>query len=137
MAKTDYAADKVLGVLVRGVAFAAPTNAYVGLLLAEPAPGGAAVEPIGNGYARVAVPASTTAWTDPATVDGARETANADVVTFPAPTGAGWGTIVGAATFDAAIGGNRIVDVILQAPREVVAGDPISFEPGSLRISER
>lgn len=137
MAKTDYAADKVLGALVRGVSFAAPTNVYVGLLLAVPSPGEVAVEPVGNSYARVAVPASAAAWTNPATVDGARETANADVVPFSAPTGAGWGTIVAAAAFDAAVGGNRLADVVLQAPREVVAGDPISFEPGSLRISER
>lgn len=137
MAATDYAADKVLGALVRGVSFAAPTNVYVGLLLAEPSPGGVAIEPVGNGYARVAVPASTTAWTDPATVDGARETANANPIAFSAPTGPGWGTIVAAATFDAAIGGNRLVDARLAAPREIVAGDPVTLEPGSLRITAR
>lgn len=74
-----------------------PTQLYIGLLTAMPtkSDGTSMVEVSGNGYARVAVPAAD--WAAPTTLgDNLTETtSNNALLSFPTPTPAGWGTVVG------------------------------------------
>jgi hypothetical protein len=84
----DYAV-KLEKLLFRGEAFTPPASWWVGLDVS--ASGSAFTEPAYTGYARVAVPRSTAAWTDPA---GTGQTSNVAQVTFAAPGSGGGGPVV-------------------------------------------
>lgn len=105
--------------------------------------GTAAVEPVGNGYARVSVPGALTAWagtqgagTTVASSGSSGQTSNNAAVTFPAPTAAGpWGFVWGVAIWDASTAGNQLYWGGLTTPKTVNASDAApSFAAASLTI---
>lgn len=136
MSKSNLWETAVLNSSLRGQSFPVPSNVYVGLLGADPGESGAVGEPTGNDYARVAVAATTAAWTTPAEVEGAMETSNAQEIVFPVPTGAGWGVLSRFGLFLAAVGGEASYYGDLSQTQTVVAGNPLRFPPGSLKIRE-
>ena len=89
--------DQFNNLVLGGAAISAPASLYLALSTAAASPL-APSEPVGNGYARVAVPAS--AWVPAQAISrttlvnglAGGWTANATPLTFPAPTGS-WGTI--------------------------------------------
>jgi hypothetical protein len=84
----DYAV-KLEKLLFRGEAFTPPASWWVGLDVS--ATGSAFTEPTYTGYARVAVPRTTAAWSDPA---GTGQTSNVAQVTFAAPAAGEGGPVV-------------------------------------------
>jgi|SRR6478752_7721809 len=112
-----------------------PATIYIGLMTAAPAPNGSGVvEPVGNNYARVAVPNNPTNW--PAA--SARIKTHAFDITFNAATGGGWGTVTHVGIFDSLAGGNvRLYDA-LAIPRVIAATDIYRFLAGganALKVS--
>lgn len=91
----------------KGTTFpAAPANLYCALYTAAPNDSSASgTEVSGNNYSRVAV--ASTVWsaiTDNGAGNGAN-VSNSSTITFPTPSGAGWGTVVAFALYDAASNG--------------------------------
>jgi hypothetical protein len=86
-------------------------------------------EVTGGSYARVAI--ADTNWTGPASDSSFANTA---ALAFPAPT-ANWGTVIGAAIFDASTAGNLLFYMPLLSPKLINNGDTAPrFEAGQLRI---
>ena len=101
-----------------GALASAPTL-YVALSSTTPAEDGTGfTEPVGNAYARVAVPAGS--W-DPATLADPSAIANAVEVAFAEATGT-WGTMTHLGIFDAATAGNLVLQDLLRDPLD--AGNP-------------
>lgn len=80
----------------------------------------------GNGYARQQI--------SPMTIAGnvASLTSNVD---FPVATPSGWGTITGAAVYDAASGGNFLLSGTLAASKTIDAGDVFRAEAGNITFT--
>lgn len=112
-----------------------PATVYIGLMTSSPLPDGTfVIEPVGNNYARVAVPNNPTNW--PAA--SARTKTHAFDITFNAATGVGWGTVTHVGIFDALSGGNvRLYDA-LAIPRLIANTDIYRFLAGganALKVS--
>lgn len=113
--------------------FSRYTSLYVALLTnidnyltADPA---TYTEVSGGSYARLAI--AETAWTGPASDSSFSNTSD---LVFAAPT-ANWGTVVGAAIFDAATAGNLLFYIPLESPKTINSGDSAArFNAGQLRI---
>ena len=104
-----------------------PATLYCALSTSTPASSGSGfTEPVGNGYARVAVTNNATNF--PAAASKTKNCAIA--ITFPAATGS-WGTITWAGWYDAASGGNFRGAGPLGTAKTVGAADTLSFAPGS------
>lgn len=119
---TDYLENQLILHLFRTGSYTAPTNLYFGLLSTAPDDTGAGTEFSGGAYARVSV-AKGDANFD-ATVGGNGTTANTNAITFPAPSGANWGTASYMAVWDAASAGNMLCYATLPTPRIINDGDP-------------
>jgi hypothetical protein len=97
---SNYLEDATLRHLLKGAAYTQPTNIYVGLYTAAPTDAGGGTEvPNTNGYVRQVVNAWTFSGTTPT------QAVNTNLITFPAATPAGWGTIVAWGLFDALASG--------------------------------
>src|SRR5581483_6910245 len=118
-----YAANLVLSRLFGGTSFTAPATWYVALHTTMPTTAGGGVEPSGNGYARLAV-ANNTANFPAAT---GQQSSEAIAYDFGSPTGSGWGTIVGAAYWDAPTGGNLWFFGPFTTPRTAAAAIDFSL----------
>ena len=131
---TNYAEGLIGAHLFRSSTWTKPTSVYVGLLTAvADAETGSVTEVTGGSYARVAVACADASWTPPS--GGNRLFSNAQVITFPTPTGT-WGTVTHFGLFDASTAGNALVIAPLTASRSVVNGDAApSFAIDTLRIS--
>ena len=116
---TDHVNNKVLDCFFGGQPFAPPPELHVGLSLTRAYKGGYVAEPLGEGYARVAVANDLIHF--PAASLGRKS--NASVITFPEPR-AGWGAVVSVFVADAAQGGNVLAMADLPSPRTVGQGDP-------------
>jgi hypothetical protein len=112
-----------------------PATVYIGLMTAAPNPNGTGVvEPIGNGYTRMAVANNPANW--PAA--SARTKTHTNDITFPTATGAGWGTCTHVGIFDALSGGNLRLYDALAIPRLISATDIDRFLAGganALKVS--
>lgn len=127
----DDLANDTLDLLL-GTAGLLPATVYIGLLLSAPNKDGTSVvEPVGNGYARVAVVNNAVQW--PA-ASSRRKTHTNDIV-FPAATGGAWGTITHFGIFDAASGGALRIADALQNPRTINATDIYRFQAGITPLS--
>lgn len=114
------------------VAVTAVATHYLGLSTTAPAVDGTGVtEPVGNGYARVAIANNTTNWPNAAN----RQKSNGAAFTFPTATPAGWGTITHFVLFDALTGGAVRAYGPLDTPTVVAAGETRSFPPGSIVVT--
>ena len=121
----------ILNLIFGAAAYTPPATLYAGLSTADPLDSGSGLaEPVGNGYARVAVANNATNW--PAAAAGAKS--NGTVVSFAAATGA-WGTITHFVIFDAATAGNRIISGALVTAQAIVSGNTPSFAIGDIDIT--
>lgn len=120
---------------------AKPTALYVALFTSAPTESGGGVEVSGGSYARVNLAPLDANWR--ATQGGnsgnstgtSGLTANASIITFPAPT-ANWGPVTHFAIFDAITSGNMLVWDALTSPRTINNGDPApSFAADGLQVS--
>jgi hypothetical protein len=116
---TDLVNNRVLDCFFGGVAIVPPSTLYVGLSLTRAYKGGYVAEPAGGSYARVAVPNDLTRFQEASF--GSK--ANAEAITFPAPSAA-WGSILSVFIADAAEGGNVLAMADLPSPRTIDASDP-------------
>lgn len=104
-------------------------NNWVGYSTADPGDDGATLaEPVGNGYARVAV--TTATWSAAA----AGSKTNSAVITFPEATG-DQGTATWACIFAASTGGVPRVSIQLTAPVAVTSGKIPRFSAGKLVVT--
>ena len=101
--KSYYLDNKLLNLIFNGAAFTPPTTLCCALFTVAPTASGGGTEVSGGSYARAAVSANTTNFP----VTSTQTIANAAAITFPTAT-ANWGTVVAAAFFDAASGGNML-----------------------------
>lgn len=116
-----------------------PANLYIGLLTATPTDNTAGTEVTGNAYARVTVASSLANWagtqgaaTTVASSGTSGTTSNNNVLTYPTPTPAGWGTVVAVAIYDAVTGGNLLIYSALTASKVINVGDTVTFPAASL-----
>jgi len=107
-----------------------PTNLYFALFTAAPSDTGGGTEVSGGAYQRVNVAASTTNFDNTqqanttAVSSGTTGTTRNNIgITFPAPSGANWGTITHFAIFDASTTGNMLFWGALTASKVVNDGD--------------
>ena len=96
----DFLEDAVLRHVTKGAVYSQPTNLYVALYTVAPTDAGGGTEvPNTNGYVRQIVNAWTYSGTSPT------QAVNTNLITFPAATPAGWGTIVAWSIRDALASG--------------------------------
>ena len=135
MAKSDYLENEIIKHIFRTGSFAAPATLYVALFTSATTDAGGGTEVTGGAYARASVTSSDANWDATSGTDGL--TANTNAITFPAPSGANWGTITHFAIYDAASAGNMLYHGALGTSKTVNDGDPApSFPAGSLTITE-
>lgn len=135
MPNSTYLDGKLNKLMWGNTAFAPPATVYAALSTTLPAADGTGVtEPVGNGYARVAVTNNNVNWVaqtaQPATGQGQ---ANGTATTWPLATGA-WGTVTYVCFYDAAAGGNFLGWQALTTAQVVVNGDTVSFAAQALTI---
>ncbi len=131
MSFSDFLENELLDHVWSNTAYVAPATLYVALSTADPLDDGSGLaEPVGNAYARVAVPNNLTEW--PAAAGGSKTHANN--ITFPVATGA-WGTITHFAVFDALTAGNQLGSGALTTPRVVALGDQPRFDAGDIIVT--
>lgn len=135
--KSDYLENKILDLVLGGVAFTPPANVYVALSTTAYADSktGASMNEVsaagGSGYARVPLVNNTGSW--PAASGGSKS--NGVAITFPTAATA-WGTVLSFYICDAASGGNILYGGDLASSRTVAAGDTASFAAGAMVITE-
>jgi hypothetical protein len=127
---SDYLEKKLLDHVLKVAPYTVPSNLYVGAFTIAPDDtGGGTEKTIGvNGYARVLIN-SWNAATGTPTIS-----TNAGVITFPQDTGADWGTILAAAIFDSAVGGNMLVYSVLSPPKLIEIGDVLEIPISSFQV---
>jgi hypothetical protein len=97
---SDYLENAVLLHVTKGTVYTQPTNLYLALYTVAPTDAGGGTEvPNTNAYVRQIVNAWTVSATTPT------QAVNTNLVTFPAATPAGWGTIVAWGLLDALASG--------------------------------
>ena len=103
---SDHTAQGILQHITGEAAIFVEPTAYLALFTTAPTSdsGAGAVEPVGNGYARVQTSAAT--W-NAAAGSGPSTISNAGAITFPTATGS-WGTVVAFGLYDAAAAGNLL-----------------------------
>jgi hypothetical protein len=132
MSFSNYLENKILDHFFGGTVLAPSGTLYVALNTGVPSDdaGGNFLEPVGNGYARVAHTNTKSNWTTSS--NGALE--NSTAVTFPQATGP-WGTVTHFGIYDASTGGNIYGSGALVLSKTIVSGDTPSFPSGALDIS--
>lgn len=131
---SDYAENKVLGLVFKQNTYASPTNLYVGLSTTAltTQQGDACTgttftgEVTGGGYVRI----KCNTWD--AAASGATE--NSQVVTFAQATAA-WGTINAFGVFTKTTKGNLIVWAKLTAAKNVASSDTLKFATGDIDVT--
>lgn len=137
--KSDYLEKKLLDHVLGGVAYVAPATVHIALFTTAgvtDAGVGTAAEPVGNGYARLAVANDATQFPAATGASPSRKT-NANLLAFAAATGT-WGVVLEWAIMDAAVGGNVLYygAFTLAQQREILAGDTATIAAGVLDITE-
>lgn len=94
---------------------------HIALYTAAPGESGGGTEVSGGAYARVSNPPLDANWA--ATSGGNGQTSNVGELTFPAPSGANWGTVTHFAELDRASGGNMEIYGTLTNSRIINDGD--------------
>jgi hypothetical protein len=127
---SNFLINKLLDFVMRGQAYAPPTEVFIGLATTVGSQAAPGTEVSGGSYARVGVNTSLVNWagTQGATTTAASSgtsgtTSNNVVITFPAPT-ANWGTVVELDVYDAITGGNLLFRASLTASQTINNGAP-------------
>lgn len=142
-ALSNYLENKLVDLILRGQAFSAPANVYIGLFTTDPTDAASGTEVSGGSYARVAVSGALASWagtqsagsTTASSGTGGVTSNNAAITWSAAPT-ANWGTVTHFGIFDAPSGGNLLLHGALTASKTINNGDPApAFPAGSLVIT--
>lgn len=129
---SDYLEAALLNATLRGVTFTSPTSVYVAAHSGTPTDAAPSTgEVVGNGYARVAVAATTAAWTAPTT---GGLTDNVAAITFPVASGS-WNTIGYVSIWDAVTNGNCLYYGALSVSKAVASGDTLQIAAGALDVT--
>lgn len=123
---SDYAENKLLDHLLGVSPYTPPASVWLALFLSDPTDTGSGTEVSGNSYQRIQA-------TFGAAVNGA--TSNASELTFPTPTGLGWGDVTHAAIFDAQSNGNMLFSGQLSQTKTVGTGTLVKFLVGSVVVT--
>ncbi len=142
-AMSDYLENKLVDHIFRAQSFSAPATLYVALVTAAPSDSGGGTEVSGGSYARVAVTSSLANWAGTqsagstvASSGTGGQTSNNAAITFPAPSGANWGTVTHFGIFDAASSGNLLFHGALTASKTINDGDAApSFQAAQLAVT--
>jgi hypothetical protein len=121
MDMTDYLANKIADHVAGTASFTMPTQVYLALFVTATGKDGSGTEMSGTGYARQAVDFD-------AAVGGVAVSDDAVAPTSTGQTATHW------AYMDALTSGNMLLTGELSSPVTVPDGDPITIEPGDLRI---
>ena len=125
---TNLLENEVLDHIFPDQAFVPPSTLHIALSTTAPADDGTNItEPVGDGYARVAIVSNLTNW--PAASGGSIN--NGVAVVFPQATGT-WGTITHFVVYDAASGGNALVIGVLAASKLIDNNDQATFDIGTM-----
>jgi hypothetical protein len=125
MSITFYASGSMLNKAFGVTQYVPPATWYLGLSTTHISTSGSnASEPVGNGYARVAVTNDKTQFTYAAS----GSLVNNNAVTWPEST-ASWGTQLDVGFWDAASGGNVWFYQPLTNPRTIDANTVVVFDP--------
>jgi len=113
--------------------YAKPTALWVALWIGDPLDTGAGgAEVSGGAYARVQLDPGDANWSAPDGTGGV--TANLVALTFPAPTGANWGTVTHFVVMDESF--NHLVHAPLTSSQVINDGDPAPLFPvGTLIVT--
>ena len=128
---TDYLENKIVDHIFRATAYSesSPASFYVSLHTSSCSDSTPGTEVSGGAYARVAVSRATSSWKGThGSVTGASSgtsgtISNAAAITFPAPSGANWGSITSFGIYDASTSGNQLICEDLTTPKTVNDGD--------------
>jgi hypothetical protein len=126
-ALTNYAENLLIDWWYRGQTRSAPSTRRFRLYTAAPGEAGGGTEVSGGSYAPVSVTCNATNWTATNGGTGATssgtggQTENVNAITFPAPSGANWGTVSHMATDDNST--NILEYAALTTPRVIDDGD--------------
>jgi hypothetical protein len=127
---SDYLENEVLDHLFGASDYTPPATLYFGLFKTAPTDSGGTEVLIGTGgYARASLANNSTNF--PAASAGAKK--NAIAIVFPTATAA-WGAVVGVGIFDAATGGNLLMQTSIPT-RDVQVGDAPRFAVNGLTIT--
>lgn len=136
MPASTYSGNALLNLLLRGVAFAAPSRVYVSLHIADPGLTGSNEVSTGAwpAYARQD-PAAAAAVSTGFSAASAKATANAKQMLYAANTGASPVTITHFAIWDAATGGNCLLTGPLTASKIIAPTDECVIHVGELDVA--
>lgn len=129
--KTIYQANKDLSNSFGRAGTVIPATLYIGLSISSTITQVGFTEPVGNGYARVALSNASGSFTTAAN----KSISTAVPVTF-APSSASWGTVHAIGIYDALTGGNLLYFEALTTPRAVDAETTLKFASGAITITE-
>ena len=133
MNMTTFLRNSIRTHLLRTGSWTKPSELWVALHTGAPGADASANQVSGGAYARAQLDPADANWTAE-TTDG--ESKNAAAITFPAPSGANWGSITHVSVWDASTGGNSLLQGALTTPKTVNDGDPApSFPIGDLDIA--
>jgi hypothetical protein len=125
--------DHLLGGNTAGNVYTPPATVYVGLSTADPTEDGSGiVEPVGNGYARVAVPNTSASWS--AATGTPTTKSNTGAISFN-PASDSWGTLTHFFIADAPTNGNILLKGALATPKQIGGGDTASFAAGDIDVT--
>jgi hypothetical protein len=127
----DFLELEILDHVFGAAAFSAAATLHVGLSTTTITDaGGNITEPVGNGYARVAVDNDKVTWSD--ALAGLVE--NDITFTFPEASGS-WGVIIDFFISDAGTAGNIYLYGTLDVSKTIDSGDTARFDPGDFNIT--
>ena len=128
---TDFLEASLLDHTFRSTSFTVPTDLYIGLSTTTISDDGSGItEPSGNGYTRVQYNAGTGNYTRTGNV-----VSNVNDITFPAASGASWGTITDVFISDAATGSVNILCYTSITSKTINDGDVAKISTGNLTIT--
>lgn len=134
---SDFLEIAILNFWLRGNpdALVAPPTVYISLHTGDPVDTGSnEVGTTGTGYTRQAV-GTATGFTAPVT-DGTRKVvSNAAEIAWPAAGPSNWGSVAYFGIWDAASGGNFLLQGILDFGKTINAGDVFRFPAGALKVT--
>lgn len=125
---SDYLEVALLDHVLRNTALTSPTTVYVALFTVAPTDAGGGTEVATGSYARTAATFGAASSGSPSSISNSAD------VDFPTAT-ANWGTIVAAAIFDAASGGNMLLWGDLTTSKAVNSGTQARFLTGDIVIT--
>ena len=133
MPMTNAQKAKLLDHYYGGPDLTRPATLYIGLSTTTPTDAGANfTEPVGNGYARIAVTNDSTKWNSATSANPSVKT-NKVQLEFPEATG-NWGTITHWGIFEVSTGGTCVDWAALELAKAISTGDVARFKAADLKI---